>query len=501
MQQADICLLLEGTYPYVRGGVSSWVHQLISGLPQYQFYLVFLGGTREAYGQQHYRLPDNVLGLETHFIMEHDSRQPPRARTGKASAFAMWQQVLERFNISKQALSTEQLELMLAELGRRGGLSYEDFLYSESSWQILVELYFEQAENQSFVDFFWTFRNIYTPLFNLVKIARQVPPARMFHSISTGYAGFLGALLKQKQQAPYLLSEHGIYTKERKIDLTQASWIQDRRYALDTSIHKKMEQTRQTWISFFEQLGRTAYSSADRITALYQGNQQRQIKDGADAVKTEVIVNGINLARFSQARACRPLAPPKVVGLIGRVVPIKDIKTFIRAIRVAMNSDPNIQGWIIGPTDEDPTYVKECELLINSLALQQHVKFTGMQNVAEIMPQLGVCMLTSISEAQPLVLLEAMAAGVPCIATDVGSCREIIEGMRPDDKALGRCGYVISIADPNQASSAILKLLNDVQHWQQMSEVGYRRVELYYQEQFMFQRFNQLYETFLTWQA
>ena len=501
MQQADICLLLEGTYPYVRGGVSSWVHQLISGLPHYSFYLVFLGGTRDAYGKQHYPLPDNVLGLETHYIMERDSLQPPRARLGNTQAFTMWQQVLERFNLSKQPLSTEQLQLMLTQLGQRHGLTYEDFLYSESSWQVLVDLYFEQAENQSFVDFFWTFRNIYTPLFNLVKIANKVPPARMFHSISTGYAGFLGALLKQRQQAPYLLSEHGIYTKERKIDLTQASWIQDRRFALDTSIHKKMEQTRQTWISFFEQLGRTAYSSADHITALYQGNQQRQIKDGADQAKTEIIVNGINLARFTQARASRSQTPPKVVGLIGRVVPIKDIKTFIRSMRVAINHDPEIQGWIIGPADEDPIYVKECELLINSLALGQHVKFLGMQNVAEIMPQLGVCMLTSISEAQPLVLLEAMAAGVPCIATDVGSCREIIEGMQPEDKALGHCGYVISIANPNQACSAMLKLLGDTAHWQQMSDVGYRRVELYYQEHFMFHRYNQLYETFLTWQA
>ena len=54
--------------------------------------------------------------------------------------------------------------------------------------------------------------------------------------------------------------------------------------------------------------------------------------------------------------------------------------------------------------------------------------------------------LTSISEAQPLVLLEAMAAGVPVLATDVGSCREIIEGATDEDKALGKAGEVVSIA-------------------------------------------------------
>lgn len=501
MQQADICLLLEGTYPYVRGGVSSWVHQLISGLPHYSFYLVFLGGAKEGYGERHYTLPDNVLGLETHFIMQPDKFGPPRARLGKAKAFSMWQEVLVRFNQSDKPLSSAQLQLMLTQLGQREGLSYEDFLYSEHSWQILVELYLSQAENQSFVDFFWTFRNIYTPLFSLVKIANQLPPAKMLHSISTGYAGFLGALLKQRFNVPFLLSEHGIYTKERKIDLTQASWIQDRHFALDTSIHKKMEQTRQTWISFFEQLGKTAYQSADQITALYQGNCNRQIADGAPAEKTAVIVNGINLARFTNALQQRPVTPPKVVGLIGRVVPIKDIKTFIRTIRVAINSEPELQGWIIGPTEEDPTYVKECELLIHSLSLQQHVKFLGMQNVAEILPQLGVCMLTSISEAQPLVLLEAMAAGVPCIATDVGSCREIIHGMHAEDQALGSCGHVIGIASPNQASDALLSMLTDHENWHKMSAAGYARVSQYYQEPMMFERYNDLYQRLTTWQA
>lgn len=501
MQKADICLLLEGTYPYVRGGVSSWVHQLISGLPHYSFYLVFLGGIKETYGAMHYSLPANVIGLETHYIMERDQIKPPRARKGNKNAFLMWQSVMSRFNQSNQPLTPKQLQLLLTQLGKRSGLSYEDFLFSEHSWQILIELYFEQAENQSFVDFFWTFRNIYAPLFNLVSIANKLPPARMLHSISTGYAGFLGALAKQKQQIPFLLSEHGIYTKERKIDLTQASWIQDRHNALNTSIHKKMEQTRQTWISFFEQLGRTAYDQADKITALYQGNRQRQLIDGAAPEKTDVIVNGINLARFADAKIKRSGPVPLVAGLIGRVVPIKDIKTFIRAIRVAINTEPTLEGWIIGPTEEDPNYVKECELLINSLELQHHVKFLGMQNVAEILPQLGVCVLTSISEAQPLVLLEAMAAGVPCIATDVGSCREIIEGMEADDQALGSCGYIISIANPNQASIALLNILTHQQHWQQMSDAGFNRVQRFYQEHYMFQRYNELYETFLSWQA
>ncbi|WP_105254432.1 GT4 family glycosyltransferase PelF [Pseudoalteromonas sp. T1lg75] len=500
MKPIDICLLLEGTYPYVRGGVSSWVHQLITGLPQYNFYLVFIGGCKSAYGEQYYQLPDNVVGMEKHFLMDHHGLFTPRPRRGKKTAFTMWQSVIERFKRPEESLSPEHLQGLLDNLGKQQGLSFSDFLYSERSWEVIVDLYYQHAQQQSFVDYFWTFRHVYSPLFTLVKIAENLPKARMFHSISTGYAGFLGALAKQQQSAPFLLTEHGIYTKERKIDLTQASWIKDRHSALDTSIHKKMEQTRQTWIDFFEQLGRTAYDRADEIVALYEGNRQRQIHDGAPAEKTQIIVNGINMARFSEAYDARLVAPPKVAGLIGRVVPIKDIKTFIRAIRVAVNSEPELQGWIVGPTEEDPSYYHECKLLVSSLGLEDNIRFLGMQDVAEIMPHIGVCVLTSISEAQPLVLLEAMAAGVPCVASEVGSCREILEGMNDEDKALGRCGYVTNIADPNQTSAALLSLLNDARNWRRLGDNGYRRVQRFYQEHTMYNHYQGLYEELLAWQ-
>ncbi len=179
---------------------------------------------------------------------------------------------------------------------------------------------------------------------------------------------------------------------------------------------------RRMWINFFEQIGRTTYQQATKIISLYDGNMQRQIKDGAEPAKTLVVPNGIKTVRFKQALLQRPEKTPMVVGLIGRVVPIKDIKTFIRAIKEAQSIIPTLEGWIIGPFEEDPKYYQECQLLVDSLDLIDNVKFLGMQNIAEILPKLGVVALTSISEAQPLVLLEAMAAGVPVLASDVGSC-------------------------------------------------------------------------------
>ena len=75
---------------------------------------------------------------------------------------------------------------------------------------------------------------------------------------------------------------------------------------------------------------------------------------------------------------------------------------------------------------------------MRSLGLDGKLGFLGHRNVFELLPKLGVLMLTSISQAQPLAILEAFAAGVPCVATDVGACREQIEGASDEDRRCAR---------------------------------------------------------------
>jgi len=75
---ADICLLLEGTWPYVRGGVSSWIHQMILGLPELTFSVMFIGGQRSAYPSRRYEVPSNVLHIEEVFL--EDATHPANTR-------------------------------------------------------------------------------------------------------------------------------------------------------------------------------------------------------------------------------------------------------------------------------------------------------------------------------------------------------------------------------------------------------------------------------------
>lgn len=489
---ADICLLLEGTWPYVRGGVSSWIHQMILGLPELTFSVMFIGGQRSAYPARRYEVPSNVLHIEEVFL--EDATHPVNTRGTPREADQQQMMDLYRFLHHPDAPEPELGERLLDCIAQ-GQMTLDDVLRSRASWEALSDGYRLHCADPSFVNYFWTLRSMQSPLLMLAEASRKMPRARMLHSVSTGYAGLLGCILKQRWKCHYLLSEHGIYTKERKIDLAQASWIAESSgQALNRSLDAGSGYIRTLWVRFFERIGQLTYNSADNIIALYDGNRQRQIKDGADPARTQVIPNGIDLPQWTAALESRAPGIAPVVGLIGRVVPIKDVKTFLRAMRGVISAMPEAEGWIVGPEEEDPEYVSECRSLMASLGLEGKVHFLGFQRIQEILPQLGLMVLTSISEAQPLVILEAWAAGTPVVSSDVGSCRELIEGGSAEDRDLGMAGKVVAIADPQATCTAILELLRNPQRWHDAQASGLLRVNRYYTEALMLQRYRDLYQ-------
>lgn len=494
-ENADVCFLLEGTFPYVSGGVSSWVNQIICGFPELSFAIVFLGSREEDYSDLRYALPDNVVHLEAHYLHAPQGKPPITARKGNSKAFADIRALHDQYRLPEKTMSKDLLSDVM-EHQRCGRFNEGDFLYSRESWNYISEQYRTFCTDPSFVDYFWAVRIMHTPLWRLMNIAQTLIPARAYHTVSTGYAGFLGALLKRQTGRPLILSEHGIYTKERKIDLFQAQWIRDNRGILDKE-DSEVAYFRELWIRFFEALGGECYHSADQIIALYEANRLRQIADGAPPERTMNIPNGINLHHLASLRDKRTENVPLVVCLIGRVVPIKDIKTFIRAMRTATRTLPSLEAWIAGPEDENAEYAQECRNLVTSLDLDEHVKFLGFQKIDDILPKIGLLILSSISEALPLVILEGYAAGVPCVSTDVGSCRQLIEGFGDEDRALGASGEVVGIADPDALAGAIVRLLDNPAHWRAAQVAGIKRVETYYTQDLMFGKYRAVYESAL----
>ena len=81
VEETDVCLILEGTYPYVRGGVSAWVHRLIEGMPEISFSLLAISPNRDYASKPDYELPPNVRTFAEVFIHEMVNDRGPRRRS------------------------------------------------------------------------------------------------------------------------------------------------------------------------------------------------------------------------------------------------------------------------------------------------------------------------------------------------------------------------------------------------------------------------------------
>lgn len=482
----DICLLLEGTYPYVAGGVSSWVDQLLNRYKDLTFSILYLGPRRSAQKKMHYKIPENVVDFREIYLFDYQIRKE-HTKPGKKKDFEILFSFFKDMRSGNVALLPELLRIIGNPETRT--ISLHDLAHSLEGWEMLLKLYNTEGEETSFLDYFWTWRFLFLPFFSLLRI--DLPQARMYHSVSTGYAGAIGAMAKLKYNRPYLLTEHGIYTRERKIEISKADWIFSKE-ANEIIVSDDREFFREWWIQLFSFLSKVSYEWADEIITLFDGNKKIEIEEGADPNKISVIPNGVDFQSLSTLKSKTDKSVYRI-GLVGRVVPIKDIKTFIKAARKIYDDLPNVEILVIGPWDEDEDYYKECLFLVEMESLKNVVKFTGKVRVSDYYPMLDIMVLTSISEAQPIAILEAEACGIPVVATDVGACRELVYGRTPDDQLLGVCGEIVPICNPEAVSKAVIKILKDPSLCKKMGNIGKKRVEMYYQMDDLVARYHAKY--------
>lgn len=519
----EVCLLVEGTYPYVAGGVSSWVHDIIRGQPERSFSILNIGPHPGAYGEPRYTLPDNVL--ELHKLFCHDGRPPPlsgrdrsrldseirtiRRRShrsphrhgGRASGASSGSRLLE--GLRRLFLDDSSDDALIADLAAQD-LDVASFLHGQAGFDFLAEVSAKRAPDTSFLDLFWHFRAMNVPLLRL--LAAPAPPARCYHAVSTGYAGILAAVWSYRTGRPMLLTEHGIYSRERDMEIARADWIRDAQG--DDEIGMWMPQLsplRRLWSLFFRRMAQVAYHQARSIITLSDVNREKQIADGAPPEKVSIVPNGVDVAEELTASPLGesvdgdskiiplPDRPRAIrVGFVGRVVPIKDVITFIKACDLALREVP-LDVRIIGPLDEDPAYAARCKALVRTLGREDSIRFLGPQPPSKIYGDLDVVVLTSFSEGQPLVMLEAYAASVPVIATDVGACREMIEGRLGEDRALGPSGVVTRVAVPEDTAAALVRLARDPRMRRRFGSSGRKRVATFYRRSAVLDAYRALY--------
>jgi glycosyltransferase involved in cell wall biosynthesis len=477
--EADICLIVEGGYPYILGGVASWMDGFMRASAGLKFHVIAISISSQPRLKK-YVIPDNVVGITDVILDVCNAGRNPTAKEQQRVGHGV--RLMQSTLGGEPGSSFEEL----IELVRQTGFGESALLDSKTAWTAVERVYQDLLQDGPFIDFFWSWRFLARSLLAIVHT--PLPNARVFHAVSTGYAGIVGAYAKHVTGRPYVVTEHGIYTNERRIELSVADWIFDSG-ANGFTVGDKPTQLRDVWLTAFISFSRISYALSDVIITQYRANQDYQRFDGAPDHKLRIIPNGIDVDVYAGIQHCTKPRPPTVL-MIGRIVPIKDTRTFIMAISLLKELVPNVVAILIGPEEEDPAYAASCRALVVQLGLESTVRFLGrVPDVMEYLGRADVIALTSISEAQPIALLEAAATGLPAVTTDVGSCREIIEGFE-GDSVIGRGGIVVEACNPKATAQALATILLDDQLRADMGRVMQQRIpNLYHKD-----RIRRLYE-------
>lgn len=466
-----VCIVVEGCYPYVVGGVSSWVHSLIKQFPNIDFVLLTLVADRQLRGKFVYEMPENVSEVREIYLQDVDWVGKKKRRKKK---FKLRK---KDYDAIRSMIMNENIDWnTIFHFFSEQNFSINEFLMGNDFLQMVKELYIKRYENVTFSDFLWSMRSMYLPLFLCLKT--PLPKADLYHCVATGYAGITGSMAKILYDGKLLVSEHGIYSREREEDIIKANWVE--------GVYKNV------WIEHFKKLSLCAYQQADNVTSLFEYARSLQIDLGCPEEKTLVTPNGIDPERFVDIPGKRPEDQGFFnIGAVLRIAPIKDVKTLINAFYYAKERESSLRLWIMGPWEEDDPYAKEVFALVESLKPKDLI-FTGRINVTEYLGRMDATVLSSISEGQPLTILEGFAAKCAAIATNVGNCEGLINGEGED--TLGPAGLVVDTMSVAGLSDAMVQLARNPELAKSMGETGYKRLMAKYKLSQMKETYRNLYK-------
>lgn len=226
---------------------------------------------------------------------------------------------------------------------------------------------------------------------------------------------------------------------------------------------------------------RAAQACADRITALSMPDLDQQVALRlSPASKYVVVRNGIDVDRFARPRRSAFDGSP-VIGAVGRLSEEKGHRHLIQAMPAVLRTLPKARLILVGYGALEG----ELRGRASSLGLDGAVTFTGERDSAEMLPAFDLFVQPSLYESQGLALLEAMAAGVPSIATDVGGVADVLRD--------GETGLLVPAADPEALAGAIVRLAGSPELARSLSEKAARHVRDHFSSQTMLDAYARLY--------
>jgi glycosyltransferase involved in cell wall biosynthesis len=200
--------------------------------------------------------------------------------------------------------------------------------------------------------------------------------------------------------------------------------------------------------------------------------------------RLSVILNGVDTEFFTPARQS-PSGPPRVL-CVARMVPDKDHDTLLRAFQKVAASHPQAELWLVGEGPRKP-FVSQ---LAQKLGLAKKVKFLpGGPDLRPLLQQACVLVLSSVKEALPNVVLEAMAMGLPVVATRIGGLPELV--------SQGKTGFLVPPGDSGALAAALHQVLAAPESRLDLGQAGRARVEQDFSLATMLRRHEQLFLSLL----
>ncbi|MFD8153221.1 GT4 family glycosyltransferase PelF [Streptomyces sp. NPDC059720] len=443
-----VTLLTEGTYPHSHGGVSVWCDQLVQGMPDLAFDVIAVTGTgREPVV---WELPAHVSGvLSVPLWGAPPEGRPPRGRARDRLAAAYEQFVTALLDPGAEDGFAPAL-YALARTAPDGTLSA--FLRGDRAVRILAALW--NRPGLAVREAGPTLHDALTATalleHALRPLAAPAPVSGVAHAVSGGVAVLPGLAALADHGVPLLLTEHGVYLRERYLGYRTAPY----RWPVKAVI-----------LGFFRLLARESYLKAALITPGNRYNRLWEEEGGADPQSIRTVYNGVDPAAFP---AAGPEPEVPTLSWAGRVDPIKDLETLIRAFALVRARLPQARLRLFGGTPRGgESYRERCEALAADLGHGDAVTFEGrVEDIKDAYAAGNVVMLSSISEGFPFTLIEAMSCGRATVSTDVGGVRE----------AVGDTGLVVPPRDPGAMAAAALELLGDAGRRRAMGEAARLRV-------------------------
>ncbi len=456
-RRLSVLLTTEGTYPHSSGGVSTWCDSLIRNTPEIHYTLLPI--MMNPHIELRYEPPDNarrvinvpLWGIEepAEFLTEitfatlHIRKRDTTDNMIERQFVPIFRQFLDVINgAGEDAAKLGRTLVAMEDYFREH--DYNKTFKSRPVWFAFrqsMETYSRELVRSntlpgaayqipSLFDLTESLRWLYR---FLIVLNVRVPRTTLTHSTAAAFCGIPCITAKVRNGTPMVLTEHGVYLREQNLFLSR---------------FHRLFFAKQFLLNLITSVSRANYHHADIISPVCYYNTRWEVAQGATRDKIRVIYNGVDPDRFVPA----PREPNEQrVIATARIDPLKDIETFLRMAALVRETHPQAKFEIHGAA-VDRDYLEKCLKLRRELGLETAVAMgVESENILAAYHSADVVVLTSVSEAFPYSVLEAMSCGKAIVATDVGGVREALE----------KNGALVPPRDAEGLAREVRKLLDD----------------------------------------